>query len=158
MEQHQMSTDVVSGGGIMGDFSLCCSGFSKGIIVSTHFLFPIIKIRSSFKEKPKCGALVGAAGVGRARWISTASSFRSPTPPGPPPGAGTEPGTTSFPAPAPLVPVLWPKNFFAPETQPTPEGEAARQVIFLREREKIKIKPTHFNRFPGSGPTVHSKL
>lgn len=40
MERRQMSTDAVIGGGIMGNFiSLCCSGFSKGTMMSMHFFF-----------------------------------------------------------------------------------------------------------------------
>ena len=57
-----MSTDVVIGSGIMGDFfSLCCSRFSKGTMMSVHFFFYNTNL-TFLKGKSECGALAGWGG------------------------------------------------------------------------------------------------
>lgn len=86
--------------------------------MSTHFIFSITK---TFHSLNRSGVQVvvphGAAEPG---------GQVQPQPHAAPslgwlPGAGTDPGTTSFPSPAPLVPILWPKNVLVPETQELPD-------------------------------------
>ena len=165
MEWRQMSSDAAVGGGIMDFFSLLLWIFQR-YNDERAFFFSLMKMWSSFKEKPGGRAQAGAAWVqvmapqsGRCGGLMQTEAWGCPAPPGPPPVTGTEPGTTSLPSPALSSQSSGlTKNFLVPETRPTPEWEAARWIIFLREREKIKIKLTYFNRFPGSGPTVDSKL
>lgn len=164
MGWYQMSSDASTGVGLWIS-SLCCSGFSKGTMMSVHF-FSLIKMWSSFKEKPGCRAQAGAAWVqvmalqsGGAWWADEAWSLRLPGPSWATAHHWDRAGNhiPSLPCPAHPSPLAWLRiSLFQRHDQLL--NEAARWIIFLREREKIKIKLTYFNRFPGSGPTVNSKL
>ena len=58
-----MSAGAAIGGGIMGGcISLCCPGFSKGTVMSTHFFFYNTNLKF-LKGKSECGALVGWGGL-----------------------------------------------------------------------------------------------